>query len=270
MSRLTLFVKGNVDVHDSLHSCTIGGSPCWNGINEILRARYPGSLIRILHETWTRSDALLAAAGRPPATLLERNLQVGAYSVASQFSTALFETAADAIVLSLQPDITTTLVRHRFDEFLFYPDRLQSWQEVDKAWLRASFDRLAPLDVASSMDNFHMIIERIRLRSDAPILIFNLSPVVPGETIHSFQGMGETFSTRVRCFNLALTKLSETTGVSIIDVETLIARGGADALKVDAMHLMPAGYQLVAAEVARVLADYGLLTEMPEAECEQA
>jgi hypothetical protein len=56
-----------------------------------------------------------------------------------------------------------------------------------------------------------------------------------------------------------LTELSESTGISIIDVDTIVARHGADALKIDAMHLTPAGYELVAYEVVRVLDDLGLI-----------
>jgi lysophospholipase L1-like esterase len=55
--------------------------------------------------------------------------------------------------------------------------------------------------------------------------------------------------------------LSEETGVSIVDVDTIVARHGADALKIDAMHLTPEGYKLVAREVVRVLDDLGLFED---------
>ena len=66
MKRLTLFIKGNVDVHDSLHSCRLGGQLVWNGINEVLRVSHPGWLARMKHETWTRSDASLQSDGTVP------------------------------------------------------------------------------------------------------------------------------------------------------------------------------------------------------------
>jgi hypothetical protein len=62
VKRLTLFVKGNVDVRDSLHFCRIGGELVWNGINEVLREHR----VKSKHETWTRSDALLECAGTVP------------------------------------------------------------------------------------------------------------------------------------------------------------------------------------------------------------
>lgn len=270
MPRFNLFVKGNVDVHDTLHSCRIGGEMLWNGINEVLRASYPDTLIRIKHETWTRSDALLAASGAPPSELAERNLSLGMYSAASQFSTAVFETAADAIVLSVQPDIATGLTRHRADGFLFYPYGFDGWSESDKAWLRKNYIRTAPLTCEEMIGNFTAIVERIRKATTAPILIFNMSPIVSGETVHCFQGLGETFSTRVRRFNLGLIELSDITGVSIIDVDTIIARAGAQTHKIDAVHLTPTGYRLVAEEVVRVLADLDILEAKPGEACAAA
>jgi hypothetical protein len=64
-----------------------------------------------------------------------------------------------------------------------------------------------------------------------------------------------------------LTDLSRETGISIIDVDTIIARSGADRLKVDAMHLTPEGYRLVAEEVVRVLGDLGVLPVVEEESC---
>jgi lysophospholipase L1-like esterase len=76
-------------------------------------------------------------------------------------------------------------------------------------------------------------------------------------------GLGETFSTRIRKFNLALTGLSEESGISIIDVDAIVARHGATRLKLDAVHLNPKGYALLAEEVVRVLDDLGVLDTAP-------
>lgn len=267
MPRLALFAKGNVDLHDTLHSCKVGGEMLWNGINEILRASHPDTLVRIKHETWTRSDALLEATGVPPAELSGLDLPLGMYPAASQFSTAVFETNADVIALSIQPDVMTGLVRHQAGGFLLYPYGLQGWDGPQKAWLEDDFVRTELLTCQEMVNNFISIIERIRQTTEAPILVFNMSPIIPGETIHCFQGLGETFSTRVRKFNLGLIEVSDKTGVSIIDVDTIIARAGADANKLDAVHLMPAAYRLIAEEVVRVLTDLGILEAMPEVEC---
>jgi hypothetical protein len=259
VKRLTLFAKGNVDVHDSLHSCRIGGEMLWNGINDALRATKRDVIVRLRHETMTRSDALLHAQGTVPEAVRQRSLPLGAYPAESQFSREIFDVSADAIILSLQPDVASGMMRHEVDDYFLYPAESSRWATEDKAWLKAEFKALHRLSASDSMVNFAAIIRRIREKSDTPILIYNLSPIIAYETIHCYLGLGETLSTRIRRFNLGLTELSEETGVSIIDVDTIIARHGGDALKVDAMHLTPAGYKLVAYEVVRVLDDVGLI-----------
>jgi lysophospholipase L1-like esterase len=259
LSRLKIFAKGNLDLRDSLHAHKLGGALVWNGINELLRSRRPSSIARVQHETWGRSDALLAATGTIPATLIERAPPLDAFSLQSQFSQALFETDADVIALSIQPDVSIRLARHRQEGFLFYPHRLSEWPAEQKAWLRETCSVEDFLDVDTSMANFSRIVARIRQRSQAAILIYNLSSVVPGERIHSHEGFDDLFSTRIRRFNLGLIELSQTTGVSIIDVDGLLARAGAERLKIDPIHLNGEGSRLVAEEVVRVLDDLGCL-----------
>ena len=269
MKRVVLFAKGNVDIHDSLHSCRIGGLVHWNGINELVRDR-AGVLMRLRHETWTRSDAILEATGIAPVEVTDRSLSLGTYPAATQFSSALFDTDADAVIFSILGDTATSLYRHREDGYLFYAANAETWAPEDRQWLKARFARTELLDVSRSMECIAQIVEKIRARSDVPILIYNVSPIVPGETVHNYQGLEETYSIRCRHFNLALTKLSEETGISIVDVETVIARAGADKLKLDAMHLTPEGYRLVAQEVVRILGDLGIIPVMEEQPCAPA
>ncbi len=253
-----MFVKGNVDVHDSLHSCVIGGTLRWNGINEVLRQHHPGTLIRIKHETWIRSDALLTADGVIDAELAARSFKLGPFPLASQFSQALFETPADAIILTIQPDMATQLLRHRTTGQFFYPYEMIAQEPEHRNWLAAHYEPAGLLAAEQSMANFEQIIGRIRSRTDAPILIYNVSAAIPGETVHCLQGLGETFTTRARRFTLGLAELSEKTGISIIDVDSLLARSGVDKMKLNALHITPEAHELVAREVVRVLDDLGL------------
>jgi hypothetical protein len=269
VKRLNLFAKGNVDVHDSLHSCRIGGQLRWNGINEVLRGR-TDAVVRLRHETWTRSDAVLEAGGTVPAEIGQRQLPLGSYPAPSQFSAALFETSADAIILSILGETATTLLKHNSAGFLFYPSETEKWPQADRDWLKSDFTRRDLLDVETSMRNFREIIVRIRGRTDVPILIYNVCSIIPGETVHCLQGLGETYSTRCRRFNLGLAELSEDTGISIIDVDSIIGRAGADRFKIDAMHLTPDGYRLIAEEVVRVLDDLGVMPTMQEPTCAPA
>jgi hypothetical protein len=261
VTRQTIFAKGNVDLRDTLHSLKMDGALLWNGLNEILRSRHPATVIRLRHETWTRSDALLEADGTVPQILSERALPLGAYPLESQFSQAVFDSDAGAIIFSIQPDLNSTLVRHRREGFLFYPSGWRSWTASDQAWLRENFTPVPPLEVATSMGNFARIIARIRARSNAAILIYNISSAVPGERVHAYDGLDEILSTRIRRFNLGLIEVSQQTGISIIDVDTITARAGADRTKYDALHLTSDGCRVVAEEVVRVLDDLGCLAQ---------
>ena len=259
MSRLTVFAKGNLDVRDTLHSQKIGNRVAWNGINEILRARAPPAVARVQHETWTRSDALLLSDGTVPPELARHAPTLDPYSAASQFSHALFATRADVIALSVHPDINTTLLRHKRDGYLFYPYQRQSWRKDALDWLQDNFEDIGLLDPETSMANLVRTISRIRQGSNPAILIYNVSSVVPGEKLHAYDGLDEALSTRIRRFNLGLIEVSRQTGISLIDVDRIVAEEGANRMKYDFRHLTSEGCRVVAEEVVRVLDDLGYL-----------
>jgi hypothetical protein len=257
MRRLNLFAKGNVDVRDSLLYSSVGGRLQWNGLNEIVRQAFPGHLIRVRHETWTRSDALTLTDGTIPAALRQKALPLDPYSLESQFSRKVFESASDVVVLSLQPDVFTPLVRHREDAFLFYPYAWEAWPVADQQWLGERFEGTGHLDVDASMGHIARICQEVRASVGAHILIYNVSAVVPGEQIHCYHGMGETLSTRIRRFNLGLVELAEQLDISVVDVDALVACAGATRVRIGPVHLTGEGYRLVAQEVTRILQDLG-------------
>lgn len=262
MQRLNLLAKGNLDVHDSLHSLVIDGQVRWNGVNTLLRERKSPVTIRIRHETSTGSEAVLAADGIVPEELAGLDLPpLAPYPLAAQFGRTLFEARADAHVLSIQPDVQVELGRHRRGGFLFHPQNLDHWPALWRDWLAAEFEPTGAPPVDLAMASMRAVIGRLRETSDAPILIYNMSSYIPGETVHCHAGMSDTFATRIRRFNLALVELSRQTGVSIVDVDHLFARHGAAALKSDATHFTAAGCRLVAEEVLRILADHGLIPD---------
>lgn len=260
MPRLTILAKGNADVRDSLHSLHENGAVAWNGINTILRERHPQWTARVIHETMNRSDALMECAIAPQA-LIGRAPPLGAYSVGSQFETRLFDCAADVVVLSIQPEVMNQLVRHRSDGHRFYPHDAAAWPEDDRRWLVEQYQPEPPLEPEQSMASLGRLVARIRERADPLILIYNLSPIVPWERIHCYQGVDETLAERIRRFNLGLIELSRTTGISIVDVEAVVARAGADRLKLDALSLNAEGCRLVAQEVLRILEDHGCFAQ---------
>ncbi len=260
MRRLKIFAKGNVDVFDTLQVCRMGGEVVWNGINQALRERGLDVVARVQHETSTGARGLL----HPPATdgpLAAQSEALGAYPLAMQAGGALFATDADVIVLSVLADVAMRHFRDRETGacvFVHHPSQLD---EAAKAWLGRTHVATDPPSEAETFEGLTRIIARIRESSRAPILIYNLSPLAPGPITHCYAGLEDSLSTRIRRFNLMLVELSATTGVSIVDVDSVAAKAGADRVKLDVYHLNGEGARLVAEELVRVLQDEGLFDE---------
>lgn len=259
MPRLTILAKGNADVRDSLHALHEGGRVAWNGVNAVLKERHPGWTARVIHETMTRSDALLAAPGAPPATLRDRPLPLGPFPTQGQFSTRLFEGIADVVVLSIQADVMNHLATARDGSHLFYPYGVNGWPAEDRQWLARHYLPAPPPEPEAAIAALGGLVARIRAAGDPHILVYNLSPIVPWERIHCYDGLDETLGERIRRFNLALAGLSREAGISIVDVDALLARAGAARLKLDAVTLTADGCRLVAEEVVHILAERGCL-----------
>jgi lysophospholipase L1-like esterase len=171
----------------------------------------------------------------------------------------LFRSRADVFVLSIQPDIAAGLVRSNQESYLFYPNDASTWSAGDRAWLGSEFSYAGLLSADESAECTLKIIDRIRETSDAPILIYNVSSFIPGENIHCYQFIGPTLSSRIKHFNNNLIEISEKSGISIVDVDRLVSGYGAEALKIDGMHLNAKGYELVSREVVRILSDVGIV-----------
>ena len=259
VARLTIFAKGNADLRDCLIARRDGEAVSWNGINAVLQARHPGWRAHVRHETFSRSDALLAAPGTIPESLARDPLPLGAHPPESQFASRLFEAGSDIVCLSIQPDVMNGLACHRGDGHLLYLDGAANWDATDRQRLARDYGPVTPLTPDESMANLAAIAARLRDCGDPAILIFNMSPIVPWERVHNHRGLPESLSHRIRRFNLALVELSRQTGISIVDVDSVLAREGAARLKVDVVQLSADGCRLVAEEVVRILADLGRL-----------
>jgi hypothetical protein len=259
--RVNLFLKGNLDVCDTLFGQRIPGNAVWNGINEVLRAGSRAVTVRVRHETSIGFAALAAAHAAVPSEVAERAALFGPFTPAAQFGDAAFGSQHAALVLSAQADLCVPLVRHRTLDYLMHPYEPRRWPAADLDWLKSNFvPEFAP-GAERSIEDLAGVIRRCRRSSDAPILVFNVSTVIPGETIHSYQGVADVMSQRIRRFNGALVDASAELGFSIVDVDRIVAEHGARHLKLDPIHFNTEGCRLVCEEAVRILDDYGVLSE---------
>lgn len=253
MHRIRLFLKGNLDLYDSLHSCKLNNTICWNGINEVDSFKKSNIKVQIKHETLTRTDALLCSDGVAPSSLESLRSDLGAFNSKAQFSNELFRAPADAFILSVQPDIAMNLVRHKTEGYLFHPAYAFRWAKDELDWLKNNFESVKRLEPAESIANLKLVIDRIRQNSNGPILIFNTCSVIPGDSVYCYRGLTETLAIRAQQFNLELINLSYQTGISIVDVNRILASHGVLDMRLDTWHMSPPALRLIAEEVARIL-----------------
>jgi hypothetical protein len=263
--RLNLFLKGNLDVCDTLFGQRLTGRPGWNGINEVLRADNRGATVRVQHEPSIGFAAHAAAHAVVPQELAACAALLGPFIPAVQFSDVAFTSPHAALVMSTQADLCVPLLRHRTLDYLMHPYHLSYWPTADLDWLKTHFVPEPAPSAERSMEDLAHVIDRYRLSSEAPILVFNVSSVVPGETIHSYQSAADATSQRIRRFNCALVDASAELGFSIVDVDRIVAEHGARHLKFDPIHFNAEGCRLVCEEVVRILDDYGVLPERQDA-----
>jgi hypothetical protein len=257
LRRVKLFAKGNVDVRDSLVYSRVNGEIVWNGLNAAFDALGYDAVARVEHEVATPLQQVVDCPPSIPTDLASRALALDPYSLDIQCGTRLFDTDADAVVLSIQPSVCMTLCRHRGDGYLLYAGTDHSAE--DRAWIRANFDPLPPCSPDEAMTHLARIVWRLRAKRECPILVYNMSFVVPSERIHGHIGTTDSLSTRIRRFNLALIELARQSPISLVDVDDVVARAGATRVKLDTVHYNAAGYRAIAESVARVLAEYGLV-----------
>jgi hypothetical protein len=236
----------------------------WNGVNAVLRDVARSGGVRVRHETSTGFAALLSAEGTSPADVESRAGLFGPFSPQCQFSSAFYAPGHTAVVLSIQGDVCVPMLRHRESGALLHPYNCMAWPLADLEWLQRNCVPLQRCSAEDSMQHLLGVIERFRQVNDAPILVSNLSTVTPGETVHAYLGIDESYAQRVRRFNVALVDAAMQVDFSIVDVERIVATGGARTLLTDAIHLSAEGCRAVAGEVVRILDDYGVL---PEAAC---
>ncbi|MFM2288548.1 MAG: hypothetical protein RL684_1691 [Pseudomonadota bacterium] len=259
---LKIFAKGNVDVRDSLLFSRVNGVLQWNGVNELLRPRHPGVLAKVRHETCTRLD-LIPLPGEEPAHAVPADIATrlpsGSHPVERQQRTTLFDEPADVVVLSLQSAVTNALVRHRRDGWLLLPDEIEGWPDEPRSYLERECEFAGLADLDATMQRLEQLVLAIEEKLGAQVLVYNLSPVTPGERTHCWIGADDSLTLRVQRFNLALAQLSAKLGFSIVDVDRIVACAGADRLKIDLFHLTAEGWKLLAEEVVRILEERGCL-----------
>lgn len=113
-------------------------------------------------------------------------------------------------------------------------------------------------------ENMAAVIEAVKQANGATMLIANASTVDPGDGTFDYSGLAEEpLSLRAQRLDVLLVEMSHRHGVSIIDVDRLIAELGASEHVPAALDYSKAACARIAGEVVRVLEDYGFFDDRP-------
>jgi hypothetical protein len=225
---LRVFLKANEDVTDSLLSIRDGGRKVERGLRELVQEKYQGRFaLDILQEPCGRADLTLQEVEGPylPADLHAQGSRAGA------FRSRLGRGPFDVVVLSLLPDVLPS--------------------------------REGALSVAEFEDTLSRLVRALQERCDAHVLVYNCSSFDPADHVHNYHSAGGSFALRAHQLNLCLMRTSLRQGISIIDVDRVIAELGGRHHVEQAGRYSAEACQAIGREFLRVLEDIGFFEERP-------
>lgn len=264
---LSIFIKGNDDITDTLISLQHGGRKLDRGLREIIHEKYHGSFdIEIIHEPCGRSDLIIQQLGMVPEEIRQQGFNDDENLITPQFKSRLFEKQVDVVVFSIKPEVTHSLWRHRQKRYLFYPhpDWEQKWTFLQKQWFQEQFSPMGLIQVQKFKENFIQLIRTVKERLGAHIIVYNCSSIDPEDPTHNYYKLqDDNLSLRIHKFNLALMEISVLEGISIIDIDRLIAELGGDGHVLKCLCYSNAAYYDICQEFQRVLEDIGFFENRP-------
>jgi hypothetical protein len=219
-----------------------------------------------------RSDLLLQThAGVPEEFAEEVNTKLGL--ARSTFQPTLFEprfTVKDlpgdpatfpktVVVLSVLPDLSRTVYRHREAGYLVDPGA--AWLNNMNAalqdlsfvrWFSEHFERLGRISVDEFAQNYRRLIPLIRHETQASVLVLNSLEIEPFDPTYDYSDRGIEHATRRRRFNIALNELSGELGFHVVDVDRVLKTQGVDR-QVDFSHFPVDRMRGVAEDALRIL-----------------
>jgi hypothetical protein len=267
--KLRVFLKGNHDLANSLLSRQEGGESAMGGLREWVKEKYQGAYdVAITHEPCGRLELLLQQLQMRsmPMELAEQGMNDG--FVTAQFHSGLWSSQdqVDVVVLSLQPEVAQPMWKHRKQGYLFCPTPrwTEEWNPSQKRWFQEQFAPVVSNSAARSKEDLKQVIQEIKQRLDAHVIVYNCSSVDPEDRTSNYHGMKtESTALRIHRLNLALMQLSIETGISIIDVDRLIAELGGAQHVLKAMTYSDTALEAMGREFLRVVEDIGFFESRP-------
>lgn len=119
-------------------------------------------------------------------------------------------------------------------------------------------------DVAAVRADIVKAIRRIKSELGAHVFVTNVSTLDPDDPVFTYHGReSQPWTLRGHRLNLMIIDVSHDEGVSIIDIDRVIAEAGGEGSVAAAARYTAAGCEAIADEIARIIEDYGFLDDRP-------
>lgn len=145
--------------------------------------------------------------------------------------------------------------------FAFEPNIVVLSIESD---LRGSIGEWGPAEADQFQSDLIEVVHLIKERLGSHIIVLNASSVDPAGKVASYSGLEhEPSELRAHRYNLAVMHVSFQEGISVVDVDRLIAELGAQQAVSRFLEYAPEAATSVCNELVRVIGDYGFLDNRP-------
>jgi hypothetical protein len=231
----------------------------------------------IVHDGWihdARSDLILQSLQAVPEELVQpitERLDLAPDS----FKPRLFESSfavseangieifpKTVVIASIGADVMRIIYRHREYGLLVDPGGIWLGKPMGEVleddstprWFRDHFVSIGRISLDDFMINFSQIVQLVRQKTGAHVLVFNTLNPEPRNMLHNYQFVKDPAVLRRREFNLGLIELSRQLDFPIVDIDRLMQRTGIQS-QLDWAHPHPRQFLAVGQEIFRILRD---------------
>jgi len=211
-----------------------------------------------------RTDHLIQRLAGNPAPRAVLDLGLSADLVVDQFSTPLGDPDLDVVILSAGSDLSAThWIGGPEGSIVRGPDNSSGpWSRESIVALERSFDEASLLSAEQYFEVTRQAISMIKETSGAHVLL--LGPSTLGEArVGTYAGIDDDHRLRAHRVNAAQIRLSMTFGVSVIDVDRVVANLGQGGQVSSPLNYSQSIVTGICDEVVYVLKDIGFFEDRP-------
>jgi hypothetical protein len=260
---LRLLLQDSDDLTAALLGLPPDGSAGVPAVQSLVRERHEGVFaVQVLERRLGRSDLLLQELeGTPMPDKLRQEFRAvgrGALIAGDSFA-SMVGNDLDVLVLSAQAELTLRPWRDADTGYLISPPPSWewSWDASTIRWFIERFTPAEPLEAAQLGVTLERVVGAVKRRLGAHVIVFNAASFDPHDEVHTYHGIPDTLAVKIQRFNLALTQVSVRTGISIVDVDRLLAELGGAQHVLEALVYSTDAHRATREEFLRILEDIG-------------